>query len=92
MSRIKTENLQDVLELKKQGYSLRVTSYIKGSVKNNFIDDCIRREYNESKMLGVIVDTYYSVINKYPDIKGKEPNEIKKFIMERITFDTKNRF
>jgi hypothetical protein len=87
MSRIKTEKLHDALTSKKENYQIRVTAFIKGSVKERFLNDCIQRECNESKMNGYIIDTYYSVIDSFPSLRGQEPNEIKKFIINNIKFE-----
>jgi hypothetical protein len=84
MSRISTDKLYDVLVQKKQHYDIRVTAYIKGSVKDNFLNDCILRDFPESKMAASIIESYYKIINTYPDLKSKEPNEIQKFIIDRI--------
>jgi hypothetical protein len=95
MSRIKTERLHDILTEKKEKYGVRVTVYIeemkvttfiKGTLKTRFLDDCIKRECNESKMAGHIIDTYYSALAAIPDLKEKEPNAIKQFIIDRIKF------
>ena len=86
MSRIKAENLCDVLKAKKVDYNIRVTTFIKGSVKNSFLDDCIKRDFNESKTAALVFETYYSIISLYPELKEKEPNAIKQFIIDRIKF------
>lgn len=96
MSRIKTELLHEALIKKKENYSvkvttfvegMRVTTFVKGGIKNKFLEDCIKREFNESKMAAHIIETYYSVIDVYPDLKEKEPNAIKKFIIDRIKLE-----
>lgn len=96
MSRIKQELLHDALIKKKESYSVKVTAFVegmrvttvvKGSVKNRFLDDCIKRECNESKMAATIIETYYSVLDVYPDLKEKEPNAIKKYIIDRIKLE-----
>lgn len=84
MSRVKIEELNDFLEVKKQSFSIRVTTYLKGTVKNKFIDDCKKREINESKMAGEIIDFYYTIYSSMPNIHGKEMIEIKKIISEKI--------
>jgi hypothetical protein len=93
MSRIKTENLQDELLKKKERYNIRVTTYleglkittlIKGSVKNRFLDDCIKREFNESKMASHVIETYYAIIDSNPEIRDKEIPEIKNWIIKNI--------
>lgn len=84
MSRIRTVKLHDELTKKKENYDVRVTTFLHGTNKDHFLNDCIRREFNESKMAQFIIDTYYSIISNQPVLMGKEPNEIKKFIIDRI--------
>lgn len=84
MSRIGTNQLHDELKKKKESYSVRVTTYTKGFTKNRFLDDCIRREFNESKMAAHVLETYYAVLELRPEISAKEPSEIKKFIIETM--------
>ena len=83
MSRIKTENLHEELLKKKKHYSVKATSYLQGSIKNNFLDDCIKREWNESRMVKHIVDVYYHMTSAH-GLSEKEPNEIKKYIIDKI--------
>ena len=93
MSRIKTEKLQDELLKKKERYNIRVTTYVeglkittlvKGSVKNRFLDDCIKREFNESKMASAIIESYYCILDSSPQLKEKEIPEIKNWIIKNI--------
>jgi len=95
MSHKNSDKLIEQLQEKKKQYSVRVTtrlsgckltSYINGSNKNHFIDDCIRREFNESRMLRYIIDTYYSVVSNQPELNNLTPNEIKQFIIDKIKF------
>lgn len=96
MSRIKTEDLHDYLIRKKEKYGVRVTIHLEGmpvtvfshgSTKNKFLDDCIKRDWNESRMGAQIMETYYSVLDLYPDLKEKEPNAIKQFIIDKIKLE-----
>ncbi len=87
MSRIKTEKLHDALTSKKECYAIRVTTFVRGSTKNRFLEDCIKRECNESKMAAHVFATYYEVLDTFPNLKDKEPNAIKKFIIDRIKLE-----
>ena len=73
-----TRESLELLLNKKPCYIIKVTSYIKGANKNNFIDDCISRRIGESKMNQHIVNVYYTIMNDVEMI------EIKKIINERI--------
>lgn len=84
MSRIKTIELHDKLTKKKECFAVRTTTFIKGNVKNQFLNDCIKRECNESKMAAIIIDTYYTVVNSCDDLSGKETNAIKQYIIDKI--------
>lgn len=95
MSRVKSCDLQDVLTKKKELYSVRVqmhvdgtriSSLIHGELKNSFFNDCIKREFSEGKMLRHILETYYALMSAQPVLPEKEPDEIKKFIVDRIKF------
>lgn len=84
MSRIKTENLEIFLLQKKSQFSVKATTYLKGSVKNRFIDDCLKREMNESKMAANIIASYYEIIDAQPYLIGKEIPEIKNYIVNKL--------
>lgn len=73
-----------LLLVKKNCYMTRISGYVKGSNKNFFIDDTIKRGVTESQMVQHIVDVYYSIVTNIPDVKGKEMDELKKIINERI--------
>lgn len=61
-----------------------ITSRIKGSVKDDFFNDCIKRNFTEAKMARVIFETYYSIIKLQPFLVEKEMTEIKKYLVEKI--------
>lgn len=84
MSRIKTESLNDSLLKKKENYNIRATTFLKGSIKNSFLDDCIKREFNESKMAAHVFEVYYSVVNEVPHLKDKEMVDVKNYIKSKI--------
>ncbi|MBL7931099.1 MAG: hypothetical protein JNL60_04335 [Bacteroidia bacterium] len=84
MCRIASEKLRDVLVDKKKNFGVRVTTHISGFTKNRFLDDCIKRDFNESKLAKTIFDTYYAVIEQHPELREKEPDEIKRFILRNL--------
>lgn len=62
----------------------RVTTRIKGSDKNKFLDDCIQRGKAESDVARSIINIYYDIIDSDPALKGKEFDEIKKNILKKL--------
>ena len=84
MARIPQDKLLDKLSEKKENFNVRVTTFIHGSVKNDFLNDCIKRDFNEAKMASQIIDTYYSVLQANPNIAQMEMLEVKKYIIEKI--------
>lgn len=93
MSRVKTEELHQRLTEKKKNYAVQVQVHIEGQriynsihghVKNCFFDDCIKREWSESKMGGHIIETYYAIMNAEPTLIDKEPNAIIKYLVDKI--------
>lgn len=91
---VKKELLEDFLRAKKnKSYSVKVTTYlegervttrVKGALKNDFFEDCIKRDFTESQMAKYIFEVYYSLINTQPFLVEKEIPEIKNFLIDRI--------
>lgn len=52
-----------------------------GQTKNDFIDDCLQRGLTESEVLRSILKLHYEIINSLPQLKGKEFEEIKSFMI-----------
>lgn len=65
-------------------YKIRVTAYIKGTVKNNFIKDCLDKNMNEAQMSKHIFETYYFIQNEIKNFDKIAPNRIKDFLKVRI--------
>lgn len=84
MSRINKDQLMDSLLKKKENFNVRVTTFIHGSTKNQFLDDCIKRDFNESKMASHIIDVYYSTMNSNNNLSKMEMLDIKKYIIDKI--------
>lgn len=87
------DKLEDFLKAKKKNYSVRITtridgvkitSKIKGGIKNDFFDDCIKRNFTEAQMARYIIEVYYSLIHTQPFLVEKEIPEIKNFLIDRI--------
>lgn len=93
MAHVKNEKLHNYLIKKREFFNIKVgtrlvgselSSRIQGELKNRFIDDCIKRNTNEAKLLRHIIDIYYSLIPENSTYSDKEPNEIKKYIINNI--------
>jgi hypothetical protein len=82
MSRIKTEKLHEFLVSKELKYSVRLTSYAHGDLKKVFLCDCIQRECNESKMINLILESYYSNPANKPSLNEKQLEYFRKLVRE----------
>lgn len=60
-----------------------ITSRIAGIIKNNFYDDCLKRNSTESQVMKGIIDVYYSV-DAIIGLKGKDFTEVKKTIIKNM--------
>lgn len=78
----------DILKYKRENlFRVRVTTYIKGSVKNSFIDDCLRKRQLEVVVARNILDIHYCIIEKFPELKDMEFSAMKKYIIDKIKFE-----
>lgn len=72
------------LDKKILSFKIRVTTFIQGDLKNKFLKDCMKRGKNESIVAQHIIETYYKALNNVPGLNEKEPNEIQKYIIDKI--------
>lgn len=70
--------------VKRDKFKIRVTTFITGELKNNFMNDCIKRGITEADMARDIIETYYSVMSLNKFLCEKEIPEIKNWITNRI--------
>ena len=70
------------LTAKKEQYNIRITTFVKGTTKNDFIDDCLKRGIGESQNAKQIIQLHYKIISVMPSFKGKEFSEIYKLILK----------
>lgn len=77
-------NITKRLENRKKPLYIRSSITLRGNLKNEFINDCIKRGKNESKVGANAIAVYYSIIKLFPELEGKEFSDVKAFIMERI--------
>ena len=74
----------DRLIKKGTSYKIRVTSYLKGTIKNKFVKDCLDKGYNESQMSNHIYETYYYIQDSIHNFDKISPNKIKDYLKARI--------
>lgn len=79
-----SQKKHDSLVNKRLGFSVKVTSYLNGRLKNLFLDDAIKRNDMEACHARNIIELYYSVIGEFPDLAEKEFPEIKYAIITRM--------
>jgi hypothetical protein len=70
------------LPVKRLSYLVRITTFLKSDLKNSFIDDCIHRDKDESKVAKEIFRIHYEIIKAKPELKGKEFNDILKILLK----------
>jgi hypothetical protein len=63
-------------QLKKLSYNIRITTFVKGKTKNDFLEDCLHRSNGESQNAKQIINLHYLIIEKYPSLRGKEFKDI----------------
>jgi hypothetical protein len=78
------ERLLNFLKGKKEKHAIRVTTRIKGELKNEFLSDCISRQANESKIAHSALDIYYSILRINPELKNKDFSEIKGIVTSKM--------
>lgn len=84
-NKLKAETLND----KKKNYKTKVTTYLTSTVKDDFLNDCINKEMIESRVSRNILEIYYKIIiPQIPNNKYMEFVEIKKYLSEKIKFQS----
>lgn len=71
---------------KKTLFKIRVSTYIQGNLKTQFMNDLIKRGISEADLVRDIIDVYYSTISIPKNLCEKEIPEIKKYLVENIKF------
>jgi hypothetical protein len=69
---------------KKKKFNVRITTTVKGRLKNEIMDDCIYRNMMEAQVSRNIFEIYYSIMSERPDLSRKEFREIKTEILKRM--------
>lgn len=71
--------------LKLLSYQVKATTYLKGTVKNQFLNECIVRGGNEATTLRDIVTLHFEILDKIGASKGCEYSDVLKHV-------TKNKY
>lgn len=79
----KTDEFDSLIK-KGSNYKIRVTSYVRGSLKNKFIKDCLDKGFKESQMAHHIFETYYFIQDSIHNFDKIQPNKIKEYLKARI--------
>lgn len=79
-----SEALIEKQKEKAKNYVCVVTTRISGHLKSFFFGDLIKREAIEADHLRNILEIHYSILGEFPELKGKEPADIKYEIIRRM--------
>lgn len=60
----KDHSSEDYKRLKLMSYQIKATTYLQGSAKNEFLNDSIKRDKNQSELLRDIVNLHYEIIKE----------------------------
>ena len=66
--------------LKLLSYQVKATTYLKGTVKNQFLNECIIRGGNEADTLRDIVTLHFEILDKLGFNKGSEYSDVLKMV------------
>lgn len=69
---------------KREQVKIRVTTYLSGTLKLAFTEDCLKRSRLESQVAKKIIETHYEIINSIPNGSRMEFIELKKYILDKI--------
>lgn len=79
------DTLIDGLKLKRLKHQIRITTFINGRRKNDFINDCLKRNLHESNVAKNVVELYYTIMDLRPELKEKEFSEIKQYLIKAVS-------
>lgn len=68
---------------KMMAFKIKITSYLKGSLKNRFMLDCLKRNTYEGDIIRNIIELHYVVMDSTPELKGKTFYEAKEYFKTR---------
>jgi len=77
------KSLQKLI-IKSESLNMKVTTKISGKTKEFFVNDCVEKEKLECNMGRHIIEVYYQLIEKIPNSKYMDFNEIKRYVNENI--------
>ena len=68
------------LNAKKDKYKIRITTTVKGELKNKFVSNCEKRDVKESDLARDIINLHYFIIQKIPRSEYMGLDELKNSI------------
>lgn len=75
-----SEKYEDHLIKKKTSHKVKLTTYIKGTDKNNVLDDCLKKGMIECHLMQQIIDLHYKLMKKY-NLEDLDFDQIKKQLL-----------
>lgn len=82
---LKGNNLtEDEIRQKMFAYKVKVTTYLKGTDKNRFMLDCIKKGSYEAEISRNIINIHYAIIDELPELKEMEMEQLKKYLIDKI--------
>ena len=79
------KSLQNLMK-KSDLLAMKVTTKITGRTKDQFVNDCEKKEKLECNMAKHIIEVYYQIIPLIPNVQYMDFHEIKKYINDKIKF------
>lgn len=78
------KNDENDVRRKFEAFGVRLTCYVSGKRKNRFMLDQLKRDVGEGELIKNILDIHYSIIDEIPEMKYKEFDDLKKYIINKI--------
>lgn len=72
---------------KMTAYKVRATAWLKGTLKNRFFLDCIKRNCKEGEYLRDVLELHYHIVDICPEFKNKTFYEIKTDLTAKLLKD-----
>jgi hypothetical protein len=75
---------KDEVREKMTRYKVRATAWLKGTLKNRFFLDCIKRNAPEGDYIRSVLELHYHIVDICPEFKNKTFFEIKEDLTARL--------
>jgi len=67
-------------QLKMLSYQVKATTYLRGEIKNQFLNECVIRGGNEAVALRDIVTLHFQILDKLGINKGADYGDVLKMV------------